>query len=425
MCPKIQGLSLLVLDPVLVVKDELSPVFQAFPSLQSLEIGVFVRFSVTNVEALLRFARLLISNSPSLKHYTFETKTDNLSWTAESSKGVEDMLLALPPGLSSLTLRYVYWGVLKAVARMLDRGFLPALEEVSTQTFFTYGRDDFSLVPETADIMRRALKVAGGKLKKLRLFGFGDNTNRMLGLHDPNPDLEFLKGLKEFHAYGLDWGTLYRLLLKEKRFLPQLESCIGGAPDELDKESIRNAFQLMQLRRLHVFSCSIMETPRGMPQLKEFLVGLSQRWEPKIRPQFYLVVIRLQDDETAQLLASAIECRNLWTAKMLYLSVDPARCSEDSFRRLGRSMNYNTLPEIDFLGLQTFDGDPLAEVTNLTDKCSHDHWKSTLKYAGEQALARLEELSRSGGIKPISGLKNLHGFFMAELANSYLQLFSI
>lgn len=86
---------------------------------------------------------------------------------------------------------------------------------------------------------------------------------------------------------------------------------------------------------------------------------------------------------------------NLCNCRRLTIFGDPVRCSAGSFRRLGRSMNHNSLTRLRWLMLKTFEDDLLA-MQELTDNCSHDHWESSFKYAGKEALARLTKLSRSG-----------------------------
>lgn len=314
-CPRLQGLDIDVCSPKFYEDDLLQDIkaLPNFPNLRSLKIicnlGLPLTQRLSFAMRILEFTRLLVLDLASWKHFTcgiYLSCTD--IWTVKSRDGVEDMLLALPRGLSALALSGdVYGPASNVLGRMLDRGhFLGGLEELAAEPCIHL--DGFP-VSETADSLRCALKMAGGKLKKLTICGFNDDNSRVLGLHDANPDLEFLRGLKTLNVIGeFDWGTLFRWLLKEKRFLPQLESCSCKLLDELDQESIRNAFQLMQSRHLQVFPLTTMYNNLEMPNLKELLMGLSQFWGPQTRPYLYMLDIMLYDDETAQLLASALEC---------------------------------------------------------------------------------------------------------------------
>lgn len=267
------------------------------------------------------------------------------------------------------------------VALSINRGSLPDLEKLVLSRDNRKGNE---LTHTVADCMRQALRVAGGKLKKLYLgFNFA-MTSRMLGLDHPNATTPMaLNHLKEFRVGYLTDGCLevlgHHIL---EGWLPELEVFNTGPWHYFSKETTRMMFQLMHCRCLQIIPKNISFGNGSMvPTLvKEMMVGLSQPLEPKMMCRVEVLQIHESiDEETIQLFTRALASQNLGSIRYLKFRVDKV-CGEDSFGALGRYLNHDFLPY-------------LKHWTPVFYGASLSHWEAFVRALPPTGLNQLERLS--------------------------------
>lgn len=305
-----------------------------------------------------------------------------------SPKVLFDRILGqLPATLRCLAVDYLDGFRLGQLVDALNRDTLPALQELYLPCM------QVDSVVEAKHLGSAFMGPSGRRLKSLFLQVTKPDKQRqwwtfltyMLGFHIEDPEnKQILPSLEKLSLGKLHWKSLGRELLKG-RFPKLIEVHCKGEYSDHDLDPDPFSHRMFELIRAHTFYETSSESTRlwfevlqhrkelrpfrsrngilfpyfnvrnpltAFPLANQLLQGLSQPLDPKMASDIQHLMLTgvMLDSDTCEALARALESRNFLSLKQLAFVLDPSSGLE-SFTNLGKVLNQDNLPCLDYLSL--------------------------------------------------------------------------